>query len=71
MGSSAQPRLSIRQSLLVVVFLLAVCVVLLGDVVSATRGVETAISGVGKFVGGLTALGALWALYDSVFPATE
>ncbi|MFC6989996.1 hypothetical protein ACFQJD_17165 [Haloplanus sp. GCM10025708] len=70
MSSPDRPRLSIRQLLLVVVFLLGICVVLLADVVNATRGFATTAAGVGKLVGTLTALGALWALYDSVFPIT-
>ena len=57
---------SIRRSLLVVVVLLGVCVFLLGDIASATRGYSTMVSAAGKLVGGVTALSAFVLLFQDL-----
>ena len=70
-SATSQPRLSVRRLLLVVVLLLGLCVVLLGVIANATRGYDTLVGRIGTLVGGVTALGALLALYDSLFPVSE
>lgn len=62
------PRLTVRRLLLVVIFLLGICVVLLGEIVNATIGFTTTIGELSLLVGGVVSLGALLALYDSVSP---
>lgn len=50
---------SVRELLLVIVFLLGFCVLLLVEVTNATRGYGTTIGLIGRFVGTVTVLGAL------------
>jgi hypothetical protein len=54
---------SIRNSLLVIVFQLGLCIIVLAAVVNAARGYSTLLPTIMQLLGGATAIGALLALY--------
>ncbi len=55
-------RLSIRSLLLVIVFQLGFCILLLAEVVNATRGYGTLLTLISGFAGGVMVVGALLGL---------
>lgn len=60
---SSLARPSIRELLLVIVFQLGFSIVLLGEVVNATRGYDTVLGQFGQLLGAALAVGALVVAY--------